>query len=146
MRRWLVTLLLLPAPLLAGPLPHFDVEASYEAPKKPGGDGAVAVRFFPRDPDLRLNETPAPRLTLDLLEPVLVDRQGPPPREVPDYDPQTAKYFDLAEPVRFPVALAEGAPKGRHDVQARVVYFYCSVREAWCRRGTTDVTFTVSVP
>ena len=88
---------------------------------------------------MRLNETPAPRLKLDLMDPVLVDKQPPAPRRVPAYDPLTAKYLDLDEPVRFPVALAPTAPSGPRTVDAKVVYFYCSVREAWCRRGTADV-------
>ena len=145
-RRLFALLLVLPAALVAGPLRHFDVEASFEEPAAPGGEGAVAVTFRPLDPDLRLNAKPAPRLELDLFQPVLVDRQGPPPREVPAYDPLTAEYLDTAEPVRFPVAIAPGAPDGTRPVEARVVYFYCSVREAWCRRGTADVEFAVAVP
>ena len=80
------------------------------------------------------------------MDPVLVDRQAPPPRRVPVYDPLTARYVDLSKPVRFPAALAPTAPSGSQTVEAQVVYFYCSVREAWCRRGTADVEITVAVP
>jgi len=146
MGRWLLALLLLPATGAAAPPDHFDVEATFEAAAAPGGDGAVAVRFYARDPDLRLNASPAPRLTLDLLETVLVDRQPKAPKDVPEYDPATAKYLDLDGPVRFPVAVAGTATPGSYDVQAKVVYFYCSVREAWCRRGTADVDVAVRVP
>ena len=106
----MLTALLIPTALAATPLAHFDVEASYEAPAGPHEDGAVAVKFFARDPDLRLNATPAPRLKLDILETALIDRQGPPPRDVPDYDPLTAKYLDLAQPVRFPVDIHSTDP------------------------------------
>ncbi len=145
MRYLLLALLALPAAVAAGP-PHFDLLATFEPPEKPGGDATVAVTFRALDPDVRLNETPAPRLRLDLLETVLLDRQAPAPRRVPDYDPLTAKYLDLAEPVRFPVAIAPTASGGPQRVEARVVFFYCSVLEAWCRRGTADVDFTVTVP
>jgi hypothetical protein len=30
-------------------------------------------------------------------------------------------------------------------VKASVVFFYCSSREAWCRRGSADVVIPVSV-
>jgi hypothetical protein len=30
-------------------------------------------------------------------------------------------------------------------VKASVVYFYCSTREAWCRRGTVEVQIPVTV-
>jgi hypothetical protein len=141
----LLHVLLLSAALPPGP-PQFDLLASFEPPKKPGGDAAVVVSFRTLDPDLRLNAIPAPRLELDLTETVLLDRQDPRPRRVPDYDPLTAEYLDLDTPVRFAVAIAPTAPSGPQNVEAKVVYFYCSVREEWCRRGTVDVDFTVAVP
>ena len=121
------------------PLParHFDVTAAFIPAKKAGGNAAVAVTFRALDPDVRVNETPAPRLKLDLAQAVLVDRQAPASGQVPDYDPLTARYLDTAKPVLFPVAIAPTAPRGAHEVKASVVYFYCSTREAWCRRGVT---------
>jgi hypothetical protein len=139
-------LLLVLAPGLAGAAGrHFDLSASFAAPRKAGGAGSVAVTFRPLDPDVKVNETPAPRLRLDLAQAVLVDRQAPPSREVPDYDPLTARYLDTSRPVLFPVAVAPTAPKGEHSVKASVVYFYCSTREAWCRRGSTEVLVPVTV-
>lgn len=137
---------LVPAATLAASARHFDVIADFEAPKKPGADGAVAVTFRALDPDVRVNESPAPRLRLDLTETVLVDRQAPAPRQVPDYDPANARYLDTSRPVLFPVAISPVAPRGQHEVKASVVYFYCSTREAWCRRGTVDVQVPVTVP
>jgi hypothetical protein len=146
MRRLLLSLLIMPAALAAGPQKHFDLLASFETPEKAGDEGAVAVSFRALDPDVRLNATPAPRLKLDLTQDVLNDRQPPPPRKVPAYDPLTARYLDLAEPVRFPVAISPTAPPGPRRVEGQVVFFYCSVREAWCRRGAVDVDFDVTVP
>ena len=136
---------LIPAAALAASARHFEIAASFQAPKKPGGQGSVAVSFRPLDPDVRVNESPAPRLKLDLAQTVLVDRQAPPSGQVPDYDPLTARYLDTAKPVLFPVAIAPTAPAGTHSVKASVVYFYCSTREAWCRRGSTDVLIPVIV-
>ena len=92
-----------------------------------------------------MNESPAPRLKLDLGQAVLVDKQAPAPAHVADYDPLTARYLDPNQPVLFPVAIAPGAPKGEHSVKASIVYFYCSTREAWCRRGSVDVQIPVTV-
>src|SRR5574341_2612398 len=100
---------------------------------------AVAVTFRALDPDVKVNETPAPRLKLDLTQLVLEDRQPPAPAQVPDFDPLTARYLDISKPVRFRVALSAKAQGGQHEVKANVVYFYCSTREAWCRRGSVDV-------
>jgi hypothetical protein len=124
---------------------HFDVIAAFEPPRKAGGEAAVAITFRALDPDLRVNETPAPRLRLDFAQTVLEDRQPQAPTSVPDFDPLTARYLDIQNPVRFRVALAKAARRGVHEVKASVVYFYCSTREAWCRRGSVDVLIPVTV-
>jgi hypothetical protein len=105
----------------------------------------VAVTFTPLDPDVFVNEEPAPRLKLDPLETVLVDKQAPPSGKGGEWDAATARYLDLAKPVRFPVALAPNAPRGSQTSKATVVYFYCSKREAWCRRGAAEVEVAVEV-
>ena len=143
MIRKAILLALLPAAAQAAPARHFDVTAAFAPAKKAGGSAAVVVTFRPLDADVRVNQSPAPRLKLDLTQAVLVDQQAPPSSQVPDYEPLAAKYLDIARPVSFPVGIAPTAPKGAHEVKASVVYFYCSTREAWCRRGTADVLIPV---
>ncbi len=145
MRTILLLVALVPAAAVAAPARHFEVTAAFNAPRAASADGAVAVTFLAVDPDLKVNENPAPRLKLDLAQAVLVDKQPPPATQVPDYDPLTARYLDPAKPVLFPVAIAPTAPKGPHEVKASVVFFYCSTREAWCRRGSADVSIPVTV-
>jgi hypothetical protein len=135
-------LTLLPLLLLAPP--HFDVSAEYTAGAK--RRGTIAVSFKANDPDVVVNETPGPRLALDPAQAVLVDKQPPAPKGAAAPDPQDGKYLDLSLPVVFPVALASGVTPGGHDVKAKVTYFYCSKREGWCRKGTSEVEFDVKVP
>lgn len=123
---------------------HFALSATYE-PAAKGKHGAVVVTFSPTDPDVKINEEPAPRLLLDPMQAVLDDKQGPPkPGTVAD--PEKVKALDLTRPVRFPVALRAAAPSGEQPVTAHVQYFYCSKREGWCRKGKTEVEFSVKVP
>jgi hypothetical protein len=125
---------------------HFEVLATFEPAKKAGGEAAVAVTFQALDPDVHVNETPAPQLRLDIAQTVLEDRQAKATAAASaSYDPKTAKYLDLQKPVRFAVAVAKGAARGPHDVKANVVFFYCSSRELWCRRGSVDVNIPVDV-
>jgi hypothetical protein len=138
-------LVLLASAASAAPPRHFEVAASFVPAKNAGADAGVAVSFRPLDPDVRVNESPAPRLKLDLAQTVLVDRQPPAPSGVPDFDPLTARYLDTSKPVVFPVALAPTAARGQQFVKGSVVYFYCSKREAWCRRGTAEVEIPVEV-
>jgi hypothetical protein len=137
--------LLLLAALGAAPR-HFEVAASFEPPKKAGAPAHVAVSFSPLDPDVHINEEPAPRLKLDISQAVLVDKQAPAPDKAAEWDPDNPRYLDLGRPVKFPVAIAPAAPRGGQTVKGTVVYFYCSSREGWCRRGMADVEVLVSVP
>lgn len=125
---------------------HFSVSASYLPPAKGQASGKVAVTFQAKDPDIRVNQEPAPRLKLDPAQAVLIDKQPPPAKAHVAFDPATAKYFDLAFPLLFPAAVSPEAAKGTHSVRATVTFFYCSKREGWCRKGSAEVEFPVRVP
>ena len=123
---------------------HFTVSAAYVPPAKPKATATVAVTFIPADPDVKINQEPAPRLKLDPEQAVLIDRQPPPARR--GESGGEPKYLDSSLPVSFPVALNPSAPKGEQPVKGNVTYFYCSKREGWCRKGTAEVSFVVNVP
>ena len=143
----LVSLLLAGALLDGAPKPtHFDVKASF-TPAKRNGAGEVGVHFVAKDPDVKINEFPPPRLKLE---------RGPATVAVPTRPVAAMKggesgaapghYLDLTLPVTFPVTLDPTTPRGSHDATGTVTYFYCSKREGWCRKGTTEVAFPISVP
>ncbi len=141
----LAALLLLPGSVFAAGPQHFELEASFVPPAKAGANGAVSVIFRPLNPDVEVDESPQPRLKLPLDQNVLLDKQPAPPKHITPFDPETAKFLDLALPVSFAVAIAPGAPKGTQPVKASVSYFYCSKAEHWCRKGTTEIEVPVPV-
>jgi hypothetical protein len=132
--------------LAATPIKHFDVAASFMAPSRPGEAPFVGVLFSPTDPDVHINEIPPPRLELEAGQKILIDKQPKPPASEKEMDPDLTKYLDLSRPVKFPVAIARGAGSGTHPVRARVIFFYCSKREGWCRRGTESLELSVDIP
>jgi hypothetical protein len=141
--RSLATAVLVLAPAAAMAVEHFTVSAAYVPPAKPKV-ASIAVTFIPADPDVKINQEPAPRIKLDPEQAVLIDRQPPPARR--GESGGEPKYLDSSLPVSFPVALNPNAPKGEQPVKGNVTYFYCSKREGWCRKGTAEVTFVVNVP
>lgn len=130
-------------PSLAAGSEHFTVSATFRAPTKSDGLGFVSVTFVPKDPEVHINEEPAPRLKLDAEQGVLADKQAPPPTKAHIFDPQNVKYLDTTFPLSFPVAWTAKPPKTPQSVTATVVYFYCSQREGWCRKGSDAVAFSV---
>jgi len=128
----------------AMPSPHFEVLAAYEAPARKGTAASIVFEFKKKDPDVNINEDPAPRLKFAPGSPLVAP---PPPKSsgvIPD--PANARYLDLTKPVRFPVTLAPDAAKGPATVKTTVSYFYCSKRENWCRKGTADFDLAVILP
>ncbi len=123
---------------------HFEVTAAYEAPAKKGAPGNLVFEFKQKDPDVYINEEPAPRIKFAAGAPLVAP---PPPKGsgvIPD--PANVKYLDLSKPVRFAVTPAPDAAKGMSRVKTTLSYFYCSKRENWCRKGTADFDLAVVLP
>jgi hypothetical protein len=147
MGRAAVALLLLLGPTRPSTGPrYFELRASFVPATRAGTPSTLSVTFEPKESDVEVNETPAPRLRLDPEQRVLLDKQPTPDESRRAVDLANPRYLDTALPVTFPVALVPGAPKGRHDLKATVIYFYCSRRERWCRKGESDIDFSVTVP
>src|SRR5688500_630395 len=78
----------------SGPKPHFDVTASFTAPRR-DAPGEVAVQFVARDPDVKINEVPAPRLKLSSgPATVAVPPKAAPAKPAPA-GAEGGKYLDL---------------------------------------------------
>ena len=132
----------------AGPKTHFDVNAEFRAARR-NAPAEVAVQFVATDPDVKINEFPAPKLKLTAGPATVI---VPPKATAPAADKgaptgsEPGHYLDLTLPVTFPVTLDAAATRGAHDGKGTVTYFYCSKREGWCRKGTAEVAFPIAVP
>jgi hypothetical protein len=125
-----------PSSMEAGSSPHFAISAQYR-PGKGAGSGEVAVTFAPKDPDVKINAAPGPRLKLDENQKLLAEKTVVKKAGAPD-----EKYLDLTFPVVFPVAVTRPL-QGEQTVKGALTYYYCSHREGWCRKGTADVEIPV---
>lgn len=128
----------------AMPSQHFEVTAAYEAPTKKGASANVVFEFKRKDPDVNINEDPAPRIKFSDGAPLIAP--APPKSAGVLPDSAQAHYLDLSKPVRFAVGVAPKAAKGLSTVKTTVSYFYCSKRENWCRKGTSDFDLSVVLP
>jgi len=131
--------------VLAAAAAGVGVEAIFVPPAKPGAEAAIAVTLTPEADGIVVNEKPGPRLSLDPTQLVLVDRQPPRAAGSNAADPSQAKYLDPQVPVRFPVTIAPGAPRGTHVVRGTLTFFYCSKAEGWCKKGTSEIAVSVPV-
>ena len=81
---------------------------------------------------MKINVTPPPRLKLDEGQKLLAEKVAPKRAGAPD-----EKYLDLTFPVVFPVSVLGSVPAAQ-TVKGSLTYYYCSHREGWCRKGTSD--------
>jgi hypothetical protein len=123
-----------------------SVDARFLPPGSANDAAAIAVTLTPKDRAIVVNERPAPRLSLDPGQTVLIDKQLPRLSSGAPVDPAQARYLDPRIPVRFPVALAPSAPRGTHLVRGSVTFYYCSKSEGWCKKGTSEIAVDVTVP
>jgi hypothetical protein len=131
---------------------HFEITAAFN-PGRGAAPAEVAVQFVAKDPDVKINEVPAPRLKLEtgplaVVPPVrpTAPAPAPAPAKAAPSAAGPGNYLDLTLPVTFPVTLAPATPRGSHEAKGAVTYFYCSKREGWCRKGVAEVSFPIVVP
>ena len=125
--------------------PHF-LSMPKTVPAMPRREKAGKAPFhWQRQIMLVGNEKPAPRLSFDPTQTVLLDKQPPRTASGGEADPSQAKYLDPQVPVRFPVAIAPGAPHGTHTVRGTVTFYFCSKAEGWCKKGVSEIAVDVTV-
>jgi hypothetical protein len=135
-------------PLLLAPAAQtVSVEATVATSREAGGNGVISLRFWPTSDEYRVNRSPAPRLELDQSQRILTVKgpavlPGTSRKDIAEND----QYLEPGAPVTFAAAVAQKAAKGSHEVGGRVVFFYCSVREATCRRGSADLNLIFQLP
>jgi hypothetical protein len=54
-------------------------------------------------------------------------------------------YLDASKPVLVSMTPSASAPKGKHTLKMKVVYFLCSDAEGWCNRDEQSLDVPVTV-
>jgi hypothetical protein len=64
----------------------------------------------------------------------------------PPPDNLDANYFHGGvDPLKLSLHLDAAAPKGRHEIPAKLSYFYCVAASGYCAPAKTDVTIPITV-
>jgi len=111
-----------------------------------GSELAVTVRLVPR-PGIKLNKYPKIKLQVPAVSGLVAAAENslgnaaPPPANQLD-----ANYFHGdVDPLTVTLRMDAQAAKGRHDVRAKLSYFYCVAASGYCAPAKTDVTIPVTV-
>ncbi len=112
----------------------------------PGADAVVTVKLDPK-PGIKLNKYPKIKLQIPAV-PGLVDaaeqllgNPAPPPADQMD-----SNYFHGGvDPLTITLHVNPQATKGRHDVRAKLSYFYCVAASGYCAPAKVELTVPVIV-
>ena len=111
-----------------------------------GAETTVTVRLEPR-PGIKLNKYPKIKLQVPAVPGLVgaaeqsMGNAAPPPADQLD-----ANYFHgRVDPLTLALRLDGKAAKGRHEVHAKLSYFYCVAASGFCAPAKTDVTIPVTV-
>ena len=133
------------------------VSAASEAPVRvavavsPGAVGAgsetsVTVRLDPK-PGIKLNKYPKIKIQIPAVPGLVAAAEqsvGNP--AAPPADQMETNYFHgSVDPLTIALHVDPQAAKGRHDIQAKLSYFYCVAASGYCAPAKADVTIPVTV-
>jgi hypothetical protein len=111
-----------------------------------GSETSVTLRLDPK-PGIKLNKYPKIKLQIPAV-PGLVDaaEQSVGNPTAPSADQMETNYFHgSVDPLTIALHLDPQAAKGRHDIQAKLSYFYCVAASGYCAPAKADVTIPVTV-
>jgi hypothetical protein len=128
----------------AGDPASFEISVA-PAAVQAGGDAQVSLRLVPakgikinRYPKIKLVVAEQPNL-VGAVEGVLGNSEPPPA------DKLDANYFTTIDPLTVSLSIASAAAKGRHEIPARLSYFYCVAASGYCAPAKVQVKIPIIV-
>jgi len=107
-----------------------------------GGQAEVTLRLTPKS-GIRINRYPKIKLTVPSAAglsgeaEVALGNDGPPPA-----DQMESNYFDEIDPLYLRLAIDQAARAGAHEIEGRLVYYYCVKKSGFC----APARLTVKIP
>jgi hypothetical protein len=116
-------------------------------PANPGSEVSVTVRLQPID-GVRINRYPKIKLEIDARTGVhaqglaVAGNDAPPPPERINSDDN---YFGAVDPLDLRLGLDPAAQSGRHEIEARLSYFFCIKESGICAPKRVPLRIPVTI-
>lgn len=110
-----------------------------------GSPAKVTCELVPAD-GIKINRYPRVKVSVAAQPGVAGSAEGSVGSdEPPPVDATEANYFKKVDAIVFDLPIPADAAPGRHDVKARLVYYYCVAASGYCAPKRTDVSIPVTV-
>lgn len=104
----------------------------------PGEEGLIEATFSPAD-DIHINADPAVTIAFPTTSDFTFEEETS-----QTVDTETG-YLSVRTPVTASFTTSCKAQPGTYALTGKVVYYYCSESENWCRRQVQPITLTITV-
>ena len=123
----------------------FTVSTSPEA-VGPGSETSVTLQLETK-PGIKLNKYPKIKLEVPAVAGlVAAAEQSMGNTAAPPLDQMDSNYFHGSiDPMKLALHVDAEAPKGRHELHAKLSYFYCVAASGYCAPAKADVTIPITV-
>ena len=111
----------------------------------PGGKLTVDLRLAPQS-GIKINRHPKMSLTVAeqagvvRAAQVTVGNDAPPPPDRLDEN-----YYKDVDPLRLEIELDPAIPSGRHEIPAKLRYYYCVAASGYCAPKRADIRIPITV-
>ncbi len=123
-----------------------DIEISVAPEAAPaGGEARVSLQLTPIE-GVKINRYPKIKLKVPAHDGLVAEAEAavgnakPPPPDKLDKN-----YFEEVEPVELLLKLDAAAPRGKHEIKARLSYAYCVIKSGYCAPVRVPVTIPVQI-
>lgn len=123
---------------------HFELEVD-PVVVAPGSETTVSLQLSPVD-GVKINRYPRVRLKVPQADGLVAAAEGsvgndkaPPPGQM------ETNYFKTVDPVEVTLSIDDDAPKGTHEISAKLTYFYCVAASGFCAPKTVPVEIILRV-
>jgi hypothetical protein len=110
-----------------------------------GTEAKVTAQLVP-NAGIKINKYPKIKLAVAEQAGLVAAAEGsvgaaapPPPEDL------ESNYFKTIDPVSVPLKLDPKAAKGKHEIPARLTYFYCVAASGYCAPARVNVKIPVEV-
>jgi hypothetical protein len=111
----------------------------------PGGEAEVTLRLTPKS-GIKINRYPQIKLAVPGVDGLAVEAEvslgndAPPPA-----GQMESNYFDEIDPLRLQLAIDGAARAGKHEIEGRLVYYYCVKKSGFCAPARLNVKIPLQV-
>jgi hypothetical protein len=112
----------------------------------PGKEAAATIKLVPK-PGIKLNKYPKIKLQIPAAPGLVAAAEGSMGNAAPpSSDNLDANYYQgSVDPLVVPFQVDAAAPPGRHEVPAKLSYFYCVAASGYCAPAKVALSVPITV-